>query len=326
MWTIVSKRFLMLIISALAISVLTTVNFVYALPYSNAPPDDNSVITIQSPQNGATYNVTSLPLYFMVQSNYSFFSVRYILNNYHPVTIPAWVINQTSLKGYFPGYDYTYFYPRFTAVSNTVLRDLSNGVYKLTIESFYHISTGVQIANSTSITFTVDTAYRNATAVFHPISEPYPELTVGSFSSPTKNVATNNEQYAQVDFVFSLNVIPSWVGYSIDGRNNQTISDFSAIYNIQAFINVPLGSHTVTLYAKDTSGNWAAPVTFCSTVISFEDYVAGKSASNSLLAPSVSPSPVPTVPELSCLVTVTLFLSLFSVTVILRFRKNNKNR
>jgi len=253
---------------------------------SSAPIDDNPVISIQSPQNGSTYNVTSLPLYFTVQSsNDDFFSVRYILNSQRPVTIPAWTINQTSLKGYFPTYNYTYFYPRYTAVSNTVLRDLSNGDYNLTIENFYDVSTGVQITNSTSITFTIDTACQNATPVFQTPSEPYPKLTINSFSSPTKNVATDNERYAQVDFSFSLNVIPSWVGYSLDGKSNQTISGFSAIYGIQAWTNVPLGSHTVTLYAKDTSGNWAAPVTFYSTVISFKDYIAGKTASNSLLAP-----------------------------------------
>ena len=167
--------------------------------------------------------------------------------------------------------------------------NLSNGDYNLTIENFYDVSAGVQVTNSTSITFTIDTACQNTTAVLEPSPEPYPNLTINSFSSPTKNVASNNDKYAQVDFSFSLNVIPSWIGYSIDGKSNQTISGFSAIYGIQASINVPLGSHTVTLYAKDTAGKWAAPVTFYSTVISFKDYVAEKSAPNSLLAPSVSP-------------------------------------
>ncbi len=68
--THVSKRFLLLlIIVVLAIVVLIAVNSVYfnRIPIPNtstAPTDDNAVITIQSPQNGSTYNVTSLPLYF----------------------------------------------------------------------------------------------------------------------------------------------------------------------------------------------------------------------------------------------------------------------
>lgn len=292
------KRFLLIIIVILAISsligsVLIVFNsqHFYQIPNtSTAPTDDNAFITIQSPLNGSTYNVTSLPLYFTVQSNDDFFSVRYILNSQRPITIPAWTINQTSLKGYFPTYNYTYFYPRFTAVGNTVLRNLSNGDYNLTIENFYDIAIGNQVTNYTSITFTLDTASQNTTDVFQPSPQPYPTLTINSFTSPTKNVATENDKYAQVDFSFSLNVIPSWVGYSIDGKSNQTISGFSAIYGIQGSINVPLGSHTVTLYTKDTTGNWAAaPVTFYSTVISFKDYVAGKSATNSFLAPSVSP-------------------------------------
>ncbi len=253
---------------------------------STAPSDDDAVITIQSPQDGATYNVTSLPLYFTVQNNYEYFSVRYILNNQCPVTIPAWTINQTSLKGFFPTDNYTYYYPIYQAVSNTALPDLTNGNYNLTIENFYNISTGVQVTNSTSITFTIDTSRQNATMVFQLPPEPYPKLTINSFDSPTKNVATNGDSYAWVDVTFNLTGIPSWVGYSIDGKSNHTISGFSAIYGIQAAINVPLGDHTVTLYVKGTDGNWAAPVTFHSTVISFEDYTGGKTASNTLLAPS----------------------------------------
>jgi hypothetical protein len=230
-----------------------------------------------------------LPLYFTVQTNDDFFSVRYILNNQRPVTIPAWTVNQTSLKGYFPTYNYTYYYPRLTAVSNTVLFDLANGDYNLTIENCYDVSTRVQVTNSTSITFTIDTSFQNATPVFKPSPEPYPKLTIDSFDSPTKNVATNDDSYAQVDVTFNLTAIPSWVGYSIDGKSNQTISGFSTIYNAQASINVPLGNHTITLYTNDTAGNWAIPVAFYSTVVSFKDYVAGKSASNSLLASSIAP-------------------------------------
>ena len=92
---------------------------------STAPTNDNAVITIQSPHNGATYNVTSLPLYFTVENNARGFLVRYILNNQPPVTIPIWTINQTSLKGFFPEYNYTYYYPRYTAVSNTVMPNLN---------------------------------------------------------------------------------------------------------------------------------------------------------------------------------------------------------
>lgn len=251
-----------------------------------APSDDNAVITIQSPQDGAIYNVTSVPLCFTVQNNYDIFFVRYILNNSKSVTIPRWIINQTALKGYFSTYNYTYFYPRFTAESNMVLPDLTNGNYNLTIENFYYASTGIQVTNSTSINFTVDTACKNATTIFQPQKEPYPKLTIISFDSPTKNVATDGSSSAAVDVTFNLTTIPSWVGYSIDGKRNQTIFDLSSIYGIQTPISVPLGSHTVTFYTNNTAGNWATPVTFYSTVISFKDYVAGKTATNSFVPPT----------------------------------------
>lgn len=253
---------------------------------STVPTNDNAVITIQSPDNGATYNVTSLPLYFTVENNARGFLVRYILNNQPPVAIPIWTINQTSLKGFFPEYNYTYYYPRYTAVSNTVMPNLTDGNYNLTIENYYNVATGEQVTNSTSITFTIDSSRQNGMMVFQPPPEPYPKLTISSFGSGTKNVATNGESYAYVGVTFDLTVIPSWVGYSLDGKSNQTISDFSAIYGIHTAIKVPLGNHTVTLYAKDTAGNWAAPVSFCSTVISFKDYAEGKTAGNVLLVTS----------------------------------------
>jgi hypothetical protein len=284
-----SKTLGLLLIVVIILVILAFVTVKPHIPIDNistAPSNDNAVITIQSPQDGATYNVTSLPLYFTVQNNYQSFSVRYILNSQRPVTIPAWTINQTSLKGYFSDYNYTYYYPRYTAVSNTVLPNLTNGNYNLTIENFYDVSTGVQVTNSTSIIFTIDSSHQNGTVVFQLPAEHYPKLTICSFDSPTKNVATNGDSYAQVDVTFNLTEIPSWVGYSIDGKSNQTISGFSAIYGIQTAINVPLETHTVTLYTKDTAGNWALPVTFYSTVISFKDYTEGKTASNALLAPS----------------------------------------
>lgn len=281
---------LLIVVIVLVILALVTVKPHVSIDNtSTAPSNDDAVITIQSPQDGATYNVTSLPLYFTFQNNYESFSVRYFLNNQRPVIIPAWTINQTSLKGYFSDYNYTYDYPRYTAVSSTVLDNLPDGTYNLTVENYYDASTGVQVTNSTSITFTIDSSHQNGMTVFQLPHEPYPKLTISSFDSPTKNVATNGDSYAQVDVTFNLTMIPSWVGYSMDGKSNNTISGFSAIYDIQTAINVPLGDHTVTLYAKGIDGNWAAPVAFYSTVISFEDYTGGKTATNALLAPSTSP-------------------------------------
>jgi hypothetical protein len=277
---------LLIVVIILVILALLTVKPLSIPNTSTAPTDDNAVITIQSPHNGATYNVPSLPLYFTVENNARGFLVRYILNNQPPVRIPVWTINQTSLKGIFPEYNYTYYYPRYIAVSNIVLPDLSNGNYNLTIENYYIVSTGVQVTNSTSITFTIDSSRQNGMMVFQPPPEPYPKLTISSFDSATKNVATNGESYAYVGVTFNLTVIPSWVGYSLDGKSNQTISDFSAIYDIHTAIKVPLGNHTVTLYAKDTAGNWAIPVSFYSTVISFKDYSEGETAGNVLLVTS----------------------------------------
>ena len=54
---------------------------------------------------------------------------------------------------------------------------------------------------------------------------------------------------------FETNASLSWVGYSLDGSSNITAPGNGTL------IDIPSDSRSLTLYANDTAGNWAAPQT-----------------------------------------------------------------
>ena len=55
--------------------------------------------------------------------------------------------------------------------------------------------------------------------------------------------------------IFETNTSLSWVGYSLDGGSNITVSENETL------IEIPAESRSLTLYANDTAGNWASPQT-----------------------------------------------------------------
>jgi hypothetical protein len=351
-----SKRVILALFAILTVSSLITVNPVEANPASYYQLYDNVIINVQSPQNGSTYNVTSLPMYFTVESNNIEQSPnRYILNSQTPVNVNTWVVSQLTLTGWYSYGDnsknYSSNYARYTAQGNAVLNNLSNGKYNLIIERYYtDVSKpeGIKIINSTTISFTIDTTSKNATPVFSVPPEPYPKLTLYSPVSGTY-VALNNQSYNSNSLLFEVSALPSWAGYSLDDGNNITLQvetpRLPIYYNgklidipFERSIQLPLGSHTLTLYTNDTKGNWANPQTVNFKVITFEEYATLKTpnvnpapipiptltTSITNPTPISTPIPTPTVPELSWLVVVPLLLSLLSVAVTLRHRKTSK--
>jgi hypothetical protein len=65
-----------------------------------------------------------------------------------------------------------------------------------------------------------------------------------------------NQTYndSSVSLVFSVNKAVNWVGYSLDGQQNFTITGNSTIGNLAN------GLHTITVYANDTFGNMGASI------------------------------------------------------------------
>ena len=60
--------------------------------------------------------------------------------------------------------------------------------------------------------------------------------------------------YVTLPLEFQTNNSLSWVGYSLDGGNNITVTNGT-------MIDISAESKTLTLYANDTAGNWASPQT-----------------------------------------------------------------
>ncbi len=89
--------------------------------------------------------------------------------------------------------------------------------------------------------------------------------------------------------IYETNSTLSWVGYSIDGgfnlegANNVTVTGNSTTVHVLVNSN---GYQTLTVYANDTSGNWAVPQTVTYLVNFYPDYTP-------------APSPSPTIPEFS---------------------------
>ena len=118
--------------------------------------------------------------------------------------------------------------------------------------------------------------------------------------------------------LYQTNDTISWAGYSINGGANVTctgnVTDNSAY--IKDGYQFDFGHPTLTLYANDTVGNWAIPQTITYTVYFYPDTYSTPS--------SATPTPTPSVPEFPSLVIVPLLLSVFSVALILRYKKTAK--
>lgn len=70
-------------------------------------------------------------------------------------------------------------------------------------------------------------------------------------------LSPQNQTYTYSDLLlnFTLNETASWIGYSLDGHENVTLTN-----NIR-LKNLTYGSHMITVYANDTVGNMAASET-----------------------------------------------------------------
>ena len=71
-------------------------------------------------------------------------------------------------------------------------------------------------------------------------------------TSPAISILSpENKKYpvSDVSLTFTVNEATSWIGYSLDGQMNVTISGDTAIFGLSG------GPHVITVYANDTAGN-----------------------------------------------------------------------
>ena len=85
------------------------------------------------------------------------------------------------------------------------------------------------------------------------------------------NVSLGGVNY---QLTYETNSTLSWVGYSIDGSDNVTVTGNSTF--VHEFVS-STGYHTLTVYANDTSGNWAIPQSVTYLVNFYPDYTPSPS-------------------------------------------------
>jgi parallel beta-helix repeat protein len=131
-----------------------------------------------------------------------------------------------------------------------------------------------------------------------PSPSPSPSLAI-SILSPANNsvvgLVQGNNTFPIVSFplIYKTNQAPSWVGYSVDGIGNETVTHNDTI----VYPSVLAYNHNLTLYANDTLGNWAIPQTIYFSIGT--NLVPATSTSGSLSPseqPTITPSPRPSPP------------------------------
>jgi parallel beta-helix repeat protein len=130
------------------------------------------------------------------------------------------------------------------------------------------------------------------------------------------NVSIEGVSY---QLIFETNSTLSWVGYSIGGNGysiygkgngNVTVSENGTW--VRDFGSN--GYHTLTLYANDTSGNWAAPQTVTYLVNFYPDYPPTPSPSPTL-QPTLEPSQTPDKPKVGDFAPVLIIAGIVVVIV-----------
>jgi len=92
----------------------------------------------------------------------------------------------------------------------------------------------------------------------YPLMAPYVDITPPTISilSPENKTYTVND----VPLTFTVSELTSWIGYSLDGQANMTITGNTTLSGLSD------GSHSLIVYAKDTAGNTGASETLYFTI------------------------------------------------------------
>ena len=93
--------------------------------------------------------------------------------------------------------------------------------------------------------------------VYFTVNDGYPPI--------VSNLSLENKTYSQKDLPlnFTTDESTSWMGYSLDGKENVTIAGNTTLASLAN------GPHTITLYANDTAGNMGASQTINFNVSTF---------------------------------------------------------
>ena len=150
-----------------------------------------------------------------------------------------------------------------------------------------NITLEITVANVQSYSLVVEYAPNNP--------NPIPQPTISILSPLNDSFFNVSIEGANYRLVYETNSSLSWVGYSIDSASNVTVTGNNTFVHDFG----PSGYHLLTVYANDTSNNWAIP----QTVTYLVNYHVEET-------PSVTPSPTPspTIPEFPSFLLVSLLM------------------
>ncbi len=80
-------------------------------------------------------------------------------------------------------------------------------------------------------------------------NEQYKPLGYGTVAPRIQITSPENKTYQEVSLTFSVNRGVEWMGYSLDGRANVTITSGTRLFGLSQ------GEHFVTIFANDSAGN-----------------------------------------------------------------------
>ncbi len=149
----------------------------------------------------------------------------------------------------------------------------------------------------------------NQIDIDNPAPNPLNISIVSPMNGTTFTVSFGQYPRFSIPLIYTTNTALSWVGYSLNGESNVTVTGNGTLINDPSISD---NQFTLTLYANDTSGNWATPQTVTCFV-----YVPA----------DVSTSPRNTGPALTLTILIIFLIILFSVflVIVLPLRKA-KNR
>jgi len=138
----------------------------------------------------------------------------------------------------------------------------------------YQITPSSMVEASSSYQATMNAAYVKNTDRY-PLMEPFnasfllnyaQEMTPPKISvlSPLKEIHSEGN----VSLAFSINKEVNWIGYSLDGEQNVTITGNTTL------TNMTIGLHTITVFANDTFGEMGASQTISFTIAKPEPFQA----------------------------------------------------
>jgi hypothetical protein len=225
---------LALLLSGAELVKMAEANFMWI--FANVEPVPGTIppsISIHKPQNNTSYSSNTVTLNFSVRTaelnGWSSFitNVEYSLDgsNLIPVAVGS---DELEL---------------FDTALNLTL--LSSGKHSLTVTADVVVYRSEPLEK-----FFV---YTNSTVFFTAVDVNAPVIS---------SLSVVNKTYSQNDLPlnFTVDESTSWMGYSLDGSTNVTVTGNST------FSKLASGSHTLTVYANDTSGNMGASETIYFTV------------------------------------------------------------